>query len=154
MTQRNNIFAGCSVLIALGAVGVGVVVSSNAMAASAGSADEAVTIGMVTIGDDGSAFECTFDADELPAFAPSFQETGGPAVGGSATAGGGVVSSSGSIVAEDGVPVDLGELQATGTASPGDDLGAFQVLADGELQPIEVRQGTEAECTAALDAHP
>jgi hypothetical protein len=48
-----------------------------------------------------------------------------------------------------GAPADLGDLEASGTASPGEGAGAFQVLTGGEVQPIEVRQGTTAECAEA-----
>jgi hypothetical protein len=169
MNKRNNIFAGCSVVVALSAVGVGALVSSNAMAASEDPTGAPVTIGLISIADDGSAFECRFDAAEFPGFVPveanvaSALELSGVAplvVDGSVTAdggavAGGVVVESGPVAIDSDAPADLGDLEAWGTASLNGSVDAFQVTTGGEVEAIEVRQGTPAECEeAAAGAQP
>jgi hypothetical protein len=64
ITGRNRLVAGASILTAVGAVALGATVSSGAMASVP---DEATaTMSMVSLDSDGTAFECTFDLDELP----------------------------------------------------------------------------------------
>lgn len=64
ITGRNRLVAGASILTAVGAVALGASVSSGAMASVP---DEATaTMSMVSIDSDGTAFECSFDLDELP----------------------------------------------------------------------------------------
>jgi hypothetical protein len=166
--RRTNIFFGTSaLLVAAGAIGAGVLVSTNAMAASGDLGPNALTIGMVTVGTNGDAYECTFDAASMPSV-----NIGPVAVGGAnaaapagATSGDVIVSGSGSVpqmvsgsvsVVPNGslppalpVPLGSGVITLQGTASADGTSSVSQVAADGTVTPVKVRQGTAEECAAA-----
>jgi hypothetical protein len=109
MTRRSWMFGGGAVLTATAAVGVGVLVTSGAMAASDGG-DGAATVSMITIGSDGEAYECTVDASVLPMPAlppgglPEGAEAGAVVVTGDASASGATATAgaSGTITVDGG----------------------------------------------------
>jgi hypothetical protein len=172
--QRKNLFFGTgAALVAVGAIGAGVMVSSNAMAASGAVGDHALTISMVSVGSQGDAFQCTFDATAVPSglttltpvapgSEPSLHVTGADGAGlpggatvvsGSAVAVSGAVSSSVSLPA--GLTPSPGNgIMITGTMNADGSSSVSQIGADGTVTPVKVRQGTAAECAAAQQGVP
>jgi hypothetical protein len=167
MRRTNILFGTGALLVAAGSIGAGVMVSTNAMAASGELGDHALTIGMVTVGTNGDAYECTFDAASVPAASFTPVQVGGAnsAAAGGATSGDVIISGSGSAPSvvsgsvsvvpngslTQGVPVPLGSgvITLQGTASADGTSSVSQVAADGTVTPVKVRQGTAAECAAA-----
>jgi hypothetical protein len=171
--QRKNLFFGASaVLVAVGAVGAGVMVSSNAMAASGSLGDHALTISMVSVGTNGDAFQCTFDAAAVPgvpiAVAPGSEggtdvvtvEAGGGLPTGATVISGDAVFGAGSHVS---LPPGLpplpgggtgGAIAITGSVNADGSSSVSQIGADGTVTPVKVRQGTAAECAAAQKGVP
>jgi hypothetical protein len=178
MQRKNLCFGAAAVLVAAGAIGAGVMVSSNAMAASGEIGDQALTISLVNVGANGDAFQCTFDAASVPGIAtapvPLTPAEGGVHVTGvngdpSGLVGPGphtVVGVSGIVVSTgDGslppspppLPVDgikTGVIAVTGTANADGTSSVSQIGADGTVTPIEIRQGTASECAAAQKGLP
>jgi hypothetical protein len=172
--RRTNIYFGAgALLVAAGAIGVGVMVSTNAMAAQGDPGNQPVTIGMVTVGSNGDAFECTFDAASVPGLIGPAVVGGGATVhvgatsagansAGAPPAGAVVVSASGSqSLPTDGtlptaipVPLGSGVITLQGTAAADGTSSVSQVGADGTVTPVKVRQGTAAECAAAQQGVP
>jgi hypothetical protein len=173
MQRKNLCFGAAAVLVAAGAIGAGVMVSSNAMAASGEVGDQALTISLVNVGANGDAFQCTFDAASVPGIAtapvPLTPAEGGvhvTGVAGDSSGLPGVVSGSGVIVsATDGslpslVPLTPSEgakggiIAVTGAADADGTASVTQIGADGSLTPIEIREGTASECAAAQKGLP
>jgi hypothetical protein len=169
--QRKNLFFGAgAMLVAAGAIGAGVMVSSNAMAASGSVGDHALTISMVSVGTNGDAYQCTFDAAVVPglSIAPLPASAGsGPvlASGGAGTVSSGAIEVSGSgvmQVAPNGsvppsmqqVPLGAGVVALTGSATADGSSSVSQIAADGTVTPVKIRQGTTAECAAAQQGVP
>lgn len=143
--KRTNLLIGAgSVLFATGVVGVGMAVSSGAMAESAGASTDAV-VSMVTLGEDGDAFACevSFDSLDLPV---SEESLAVEEVTATAGAGGAEQVDGASIVAP--VEAVLGTLEAEGSvvASVTPEFGVIEE--DGTTTPLEVRDGTPEECEA------
>jgi hypothetical protein len=169
MQRKNLLFGAGALLVAAGAIGAGVMVSSNAMAASGELGDHALTISMVSVGANGDAYQCTFDSASMPGL-PSGADAGAgivtSSVGGGVPIGATVVSGSGVIsVATDGsLPPGLtpapvqgtkgGVIAITGTANADGSSSVSQIAADGTVTPIELRPGTAAECAAAQHGVP
>jgi hypothetical protein len=169
--QRKNLFFGAgAVLLAAGAIGTGVMVSSNAMAASGSVDDHALTISMVSVGTNGDAYQCTFDAAAVPglSIAPlPASATGEPihASGGEGTVSSGAIEVSGSGVIQVGpdgtvppgmqpFPGAAGVVTLTGSATADGTSSVSQIAADGTVTPVKIRQGTAAECSAAQHGIP
>jgi len=166
--RRTNLFFGAgALLVAAGAIGAGVMVSTNAMAASGDLGDHALTIGMVTVGINGDAYECSFDAASVPVLptapsgaagdAPAFitSAVGGGVPEGATVVSGGHVLGSGPdgslppLLPSAGGPGGSGGVIITGSANADGTSSVSQVAADGTITPVKVRQGTAAECAAA-----
>jgi hypothetical protein len=171
--QRKNLFFGAgAVLVAAGAIGTGVMVSSNAMAASSSVGDHALTISMVSVGTNGDAYQCTFDAAAVPglSIAPLPASAGGTAIlasGGAGTMSSGAIEVSGSgviqVAPNGSMPPGLQPLPAgagagvitlTGSATADGSSSVSQIAADGTVTPVNIRQGTTAECAAAQQGVP
>jgi len=163
-------------LVAAGAVGVGVAVSSNAMAASSAPGDHALTISMISSTTNGDAFQCTFDAATVPVaagFPPSppdgavvHTSLGAGTGTGTITSGSLVVSSSGALpapppgagtkVVGGAFPADAaqGVIAISGAVSADGSSSVSQIAADGTVTPVKIRQGTADECAAAQKGIP
>lgn len=166
MNKRSKVSAVAALGIAAAAVGIGAVVSGNAMAGSGDPALDAATVTLIAPSPDGSGdyVECTLDL-ELPAgdgsagvvwgeaVVPAASGTGEPQELGEVQ-GSYTVNSDGTVVGGDGseIPIPVDEIaiaesvqgvSAVGVITPAD--------AAGELEMIEVgdaRQGTPEECAA------
>lgn len=152
--KRNTIFGAAALLVAGAAIGAGSVVSQNAMAAT-GEPAETSQLTMVSIGEDGTAIECTFEGSEAAGLIPE-PPAGFPIDG--TTIEGNMVIGMGEILPADGT---LPELQLPEGVLPTDGQvvsGAVTVAAavDGAEMtingaPLETREGTAEECAAMHD---
>lgn len=172
-SKRGRLFAGASVLTAAGAIGIGALVSSGAMAATSdGEADDTVSVTMGQVGVDGEGFSCSFTEAELPeisveefdrALTPEEAEAGvvigddGQVAQGDAVGGGGPAVAGGGVV-EFAEPLPVGEM-ATGDAEIVEFDEPISLEDAAELAPIEgvldlgeMREGTEEECSGLLEA--
>ena len=170
--QRKNLFFGTgAALVAVGAIGAGVMVSSNAMAASGAVGNNALTISMVSVGSQGDAFQCTFDATAVPSGLPALTPlapgsepslhitgSGGAGLPGGATVVSGdavVEAGSSSVSLPAGLTPATGDgIMITGTVNADGTSSVSQIGADGTVTPVKVREGTAAECAAAQQGVP
>jgi len=157
--KRNTIFGAAALLVAGAAIGAGSVVSQNAMAASGGPA-ETNQLTMVSIGEDGSAIECTFEGADAEGLIP--EPPAGVAVDAQPVVGN-VVVGMGQLVPTDGSLPELplppaGELPAgqvpdgqviSGVVSIGAGVDGSEIMVDAT--PLETREGTAEECAALHD---
>ena len=67
--KRNTLFGGLALMAAGGVIGAGAMISSNAMADTAGAAPTD-QLTMISIGDDGEAVQCTFEGADLDGLLP------------------------------------------------------------------------------------
>jgi hypothetical protein len=171
--QRKNLFFGAgAVLVAAGAIGAGVMVSSNAMAASGSVGDHALTISMVSVGTNGDAYQCTFDAAAVPglpsAAAPgsaggtnvvTVEAGGGLPAGATVISGDAVIGAGPQVSLSPGLPPlpgpgASGGIAITGSVNADGSSSVSQIAADGTVTPVKIRQGTTAECAAAQQGVP
>jgi hypothetical protein len=166
--QRNTLFGGLALMLAGGVIGAGAMISSNALADTAG-APPANQLTMINVGADGEAVKCTFEGADVQGMLPAFPSTdpvgalpADVAIGG---AGSIVVSAAGAgdVPIEidpnnppEGVVVGSGTITIDGSTPPGD-LPVFTsgvVPAEGLPADVKIlsaddaREGTPEECAA------
>ena len=67
MKQRNKVFAGLSVAVAIAAIGGGAMVSASAMGSDGSSDGPTSKLVMLNMGTDGTAVQCTFEGADAAA---------------------------------------------------------------------------------------
>ena len=160
MNKRSKVSVVAALGIAAAAVGVGAVVSGNAMAGSGDPVTEAATITLLAPSPDGSGdiVECTVDLEASgvvwgEAVVPDASSTGEPQELGELQ-GSFSVSSDGTIIGGDGseVPIPVGDITigesiqgvtAVGVVTPVGEAGEPELI---ELD--DARPGTPEECAA------
>jgi hypothetical protein len=178
--KHNNKLAVLAAAVAVSAIGVGAVVSGNAMAGSDPAQTATDSVSVVSLGADGAgeAIECTFEGADLPgvfgtassAEAPSpvvdeesFQvspdspdsDSDGVTGQGFSVSVDGVVTES-AVTETEELPTDLGQLVEEGSASPASNSDAAAVPATELPEGVHVidaakaRQGTADECADML----
>ena len=161
MKQRNKVFAGLSVAVAIAAIGAGATVSANAMADD-GNQVPTDQLTMLNVSTDGTAVQCTFDsadaaaiiaASPVPVPTPSDATKTDGGVNVVAVSGSGTIES-GSIVSGS-VPPGVQRVHIAGSvvsSGSGTVLGKIDAPADGSLPVLvstdSARSGTPAECAA------
>jgi hypothetical protein len=141
ITGRNRLVAGASILTAVGAVALGASVSSGAMASVP--EDTTATMSMVSIDSDGTAFECSFDVDDLPIL-----PTGGEVVAQGVTEYDaelpeGATGSAGAVEMGEAIEVTPELMEELGIDPEA--LGSAEITGAGEIEVGEIEVGAFGE---------
>lgn len=147
ITGRNRLVAGASILTAVGAVALGASVSSGAMASVP--EDTSATMSMVSIDSDGTAFECSFDLDEVPILPTTGEVVAEGVTVDAVEMPEGATGSSGAVVMGEAIEVTPEMMEELGIDPA--DLGSAEITEVGE---IEVGELGELEAAGVAVAAP